>query len=84
MWRKHRSNFQDHVKYIHNEILKPFIVGIIQYADHIHEMHDIGKYLPPSSMKGQEYDEAYWAVRDKELFENDIHVATKYGLPLYM
>ena len=24
MWRKHRSTFQDHVKYIHNDIVKPF------------------------------------------------------------
>ena len=24
MWRKHRSVLQDHVKYIHNDIVKPF------------------------------------------------------------
>ena len=29
MWRKHRSAFQDHVKYMHNDIVKPFRVGIL-------------------------------------------------------
>ena len=29
MWKKHQSVFQDHVKYIHNDIVKPFRVGIL-------------------------------------------------------
>ena len=32
MWRKHRITFQDHVKYICNDIVKPFRVGVLQYA----------------------------------------------------
>ena len=28
MWRKHRSSFQDHVKYVHNYSVKPFRVEI--------------------------------------------------------
>ena len=34
MFKKHRSTFQGHVKYTNNEIVKPFRVGIIQYARH--------------------------------------------------
>ena len=30
IWNKHRSVFQDCVKYIHNDILKPFRVRIFQ------------------------------------------------------
>ena len=52
MWRKHRSVFYDHVKYIHNDIAKPFRLGIIQYAEYIREMHDIAKYLPPPFEEG--------------------------------
>ena len=48
------SNFQDHIKYTHNEILKPFRVGILHYYDCVGEMHDPAKYLTPYSMKGQE------------------------------
>ena len=32
MWRKHRSFYQDHLKYIFNYIVKPFRVGILRYA----------------------------------------------------
>ena len=35
MRKKHWSVFQDHVKYIHNDIVKPFRVGILQYAQHV-------------------------------------------------
>ena len=52
MWKKHRSVFQDHVKYIHNDILKPLRVRIIQYAERVCDMHDLEKYLLPPSMKG--------------------------------
>ena len=30
MWMKHSSTFQDHAKYIHNDIVKTFIVSIIR------------------------------------------------------
>ena len=37
--KKYQSIFQDHVKYIHNDIVKPFRVGILQYPERICEMH---------------------------------------------
>ena len=43
MWRKHQSIYQDHMKYIHNDILKPFQVKIIHYAKRVREMHDLAK-----------------------------------------
>ena len=41
--------------------------AILQYAERIHDMHDLANYLPPLLMKGQECDEANWSIRDKEL-----------------
>ena len=41
MWKKHRSIFQYHVKYIHNDIVKNFRSGILQYAKRVREMHDL-------------------------------------------
>ena len=43
MWRKHHSTYQDHIKYIRNDIVKPFRVIIIQYTEHICEMHNLAK-----------------------------------------
>ena len=65
MWCNHSSTFQDHVKYIHNDIVKPFRFLTLQYAECIHDMNDIPKYLPAPSMKHGHYDEAYWAVHYK-------------------
>ena len=65
MWRKHRKILQYHVNYIHNEIVNPFRVGILQYYERIGEMHDLAKNIPLPSMTGQDYDEANWVVRDK-------------------
>ena len=47
MWKKHRSVFQDHVKYIHNDIVKHSRVRIIQYAERDPGMNDLAKYLTP-------------------------------------
>ena len=33
MWMKHWSIYQDHLKYVRNDILKPFCVRILRYAD---------------------------------------------------
>ena len=47
MWRKHQSVNQDHLKYIHNDIVKPFHVGVLCYADLIQGMHNLVNHLPP-------------------------------------
>ena len=47
-------------------------------------MHDLDKYLPPPLMKGQEYNDAYWDVRDKSFSDNNIIVATRVVLPTSM
>ena len=58
MCRKHRSIYQDHIKYIWNDIVKPFKVKIIRYAERVNEMHDLAKYLLPPSMKGESAEAA--------------------------
>ena len=50
---------------MHNDIVKNFRVGILQYPEHVHEMHDLAKYLPPPSKKGYEYEQTYFTVRNK-------------------
>ena len=81
MWRKHWGKLQEHVKYIHNGIMKPFRVAILQYPDTVRNMHVLAKYPPPPSIESREYNEAYWSVCETYLSENDIHVATRDRLP---
>ena len=53
IWRKHRSVYQDHMKYVCNYIVKPFKVKILRYAERVRDMHDLAKYLRPPLMKGE-------------------------------
>ena len=64
--------------------MKPFKVGIIKYNERVREIHNLEKYLPPPLMKGQEYNEADWEVRDKGLSDNNIRVTTRNKLPISM
>ena len=37
MWRKHRSVYQYHMKYVCNDIVKPFKAKIIRYSQRLRE-----------------------------------------------
>ena len=37
IWRKHRSFYQDHMKYARNDIFKPFKVKILRYAKRVRD-----------------------------------------------
>ena len=39
------------MKYVRNDIVKPFKVKILRYSERAHEMNDLDKYLHPPSMK---------------------------------
>ena len=84
MWRKHCSLFQDHVKYIHNDIVKHSRVRILQYAELDREMNDLAKYLTPPQMKSVRFESDRWDICDNEFSEHIIRVETKDALPTYM
>ena len=75
--KKHQGVFQDHVKYIHNDIVKPIRFRILHYNDRVREMHDLEKYLPPPSTKGGGFESDDWYACVKEFNEDVIQVATK-------
>ena len=83
-WNNHQSVFQDHLKYIRNDILKPFRVVILHYAERVEEMHDLAKQLPPPLMKGKSFESANWKVRNRELSVHEIRVLVKDGPPSSM
>ena len=84
VWRNHWSVYQDHMKYVCNNILKSFKVKILCYAKRVHEMHDLAKYLPTPSMKGEIAMAANWSIHNKEFMNSDILITIKDGLPKSM
>ena len=73
-----------YLKYIRNDILKPFKVKILRYTERVHEIHNPAKYLPPPQMKRQSVTAANWNVRKEEFSTSDLRLAIKDGLPKYM
>ena len=84
MWSKHWSTFQDKVKYIQNNIVKPLRVIILQYTKHIPEIHELAKYLTPPSNKGDKYDQYNLIVHNWYFTEDEISVTKKDGLTTSM
>ena len=84
MWRKHRTVYHYHLKYICNDIVKLFCVRNLRYAERVQEMHDLAKCLPPPSIKGDIYEEDNWEGRGEELSMNDIIIEIKDGPPSSM
>ena len=72
MWRKHRIVYQDHMKYIRNDIVKPLKVKMLRYNERILEMNDLAKYLPPPLMKVKSAEAANWTVCNQEFTASKI------------
>ena len=72
------------MKYVQNDIVKPFKVKILCHAKRVHDMHDLEKYLHPPSMKGESALAANWSVCNEEFTTGDLKLAIKYGLPKTM
>ena len=72
------------MKYVRNDIVKPFRVKILLYAERVREMHELAKYLHPPSMKVEISMAANWAFRNEEFATGDLKLAIKDGLPKSM
>ena len=84
MWRKHFSVYQDHMKYVYNDIVKPFKVKIILYAKRVRKMYDLAQYPPLPSTKGESLEADHWTVRNQEFTASDFQFEIKDGLPKTM
>ena len=60
MWRKHRSVYQYHMKYVCNDTVKPFIFKILLYSERVRYMNNLANYLPLPSMKGESAEASNW------------------------
>ena len=78
------SVYQDHMRYVHNDIVKPFKVRILRYANHMRKMIDLANYPPPPSMEGKRSKAANWNVRNQDFTSGEVQLAIKDGLPKSM
>ena len=72
MWRMHRSVYQDHMKYVCNDIAKPLKFKILRYTKRIHDMHYLVKYLPIPSMEGMIDNADNWTVRNQGFTDGEV------------
>ena len=84
MWKKHHSVYQDHMKYVCNDIVKPFKVKILRYAKRVRDMNDLLKYLTPPSMNGESEKAANWTIRNQEFTASEVRLEIKDRLPKSM
>ena len=63
------------MKYVCNDTVKPFEVKILCYSKRVCDMHDLEKYLPPPSMKGDSAMSANWSVCNKDVTTSDLRLA---------
>ena len=84
MWRKHWRVYQDHMKYVRNDIVKPFKIKTLRYAEHVREMHDLSKYLPSPLMKVESAMADHFKVRNENFTASDLRLAIKDGFPKSM
>ena len=61
--------------------MKLLRVVILCYAERVQEMHDLAKYLPPPSMKGESFKASNLKVSDKEFSVHYIQIYIKNRLP---
>ena len=72
------------MKFVLNDIVKPFKVKILRYANRLQYMHELAKHLPPPSMNGKSVMAANWSVRNKEFTNSDLRLSIRDGLPKSM
>ena len=60
------------------------LCSLSQSSERICDIHDLAKYLPPTSVKGQEENDSDSYVHDKYFSENEIHVATRDRLTAFI
>ena len=72
------------MKYVCDDIVKPFKVKILRSSERMHETHDLAKYLPPPSMKGESAKADNWTVCNQEFTDGEVWLEIKDGIPKSM
>ena len=79
MYKNHRSLSDERIMCVKNDIQNPYKMGIPKYAEHMREIFDLAKYLPPSRNNEWCRDSA-WGKKYITFKEYVILKAIKYGL----
>ena len=76
IWKNYRSVFDDHFKYIHNDISSPYNVIIAKYTKILHEMFDIVCYFYHTIKEGDDFDNTNCMTQNKQYPEETINMAS--------
>ena len=72
------------MKYVRNDIVKPFKVKILCYSERAHEMKELDKYLHPPLIKGVISEADNCTVRNQDFTASEVRLAINDGLPSSM
>ena len=80
IWKKHRSVFDDHLRYVQNDVTNTYKERIIKYTEFMHEMINLSQYLSPTCIKGEYYRNNECKSRYEKFLEETIQKDIKCGL----
>ena len=69
MWKNHHSVFGNHLRYIHNEIIKTYNIMILEYYECMYEILDICQYIYSPNKKSEEHHQAGYIAQDIKFIE---------------
>jgi hypothetical protein len=85
MWVRHRTVFDEHIRYLENKIIKPYDMAIRDFYDRVLEIYSYLHYMQPPSMNNQAWHEAKWYMLYNQPTEERLWVAMiRNGLPKLM
>ena len=75
-WRTHNDAYDEHVRYLKNDIVKPITMSVQELILRFEDMYLLKDFIQPPSKKGQTASEANWIRRnliiDKEEQRNSV------------
>ena len=64
MWRDSRQAYDDQLRYLEVDIVKPRVLGVLDMLRRVEQMFRLQLHLPPPSIANQTYESADWGKRD--------------------
>ena len=64
-WRTHNDVYDEHMRYLKNDIVKPINMSIQELLDRVEDMYLFKQFIQPPSKKGQDAGDANWKKRDE-------------------
>jgi hypothetical protein len=82
MWRDSRQAYDDQIRYLEVDIVKPRVLGVLDMLRRVEQMFRLQLHLPPPRIVANEtYESADWVKRDKPATPQMIRRVQHNALP---